>query len=61
MNVLTVASVEKALSNDVSPEEFMKLYGREKPHCDQVIIFSCKTGRRAGIAADTAVNLGYTK
>lgn len=57
-----MASVEKALSKDgISGEEFKRLYGRDRPQYDQEIIFSCKTGRRAGLAADEAVKFGYTK
>lgn len=60
-NWVVVAMVERALSADISEQEFKKLYGRRQPECDQEIIFSCRTGRRAGQAAEIALKLGYTQ
>ena len=53
--------VERALSADISEQEFKKLYGQRQPECGQEIIFTCRTGRRSARAAETAVKLGYTK
>lgn len=62
MNYLyKVGSVEEALSGAISAEEFRTKYGRDRLTCDQEIIFTCKTGRRAGVAAETTVKLGYAK
>ncbi|CAH0553925.1 unnamed protein product [Brassicogethes aeneus] len=55
---IPLKDVEKALK-DLSSEEFGKLYGKNKPSLDTEIIFSCRSGRRSGLAADIAVKLGY--
>lgn len=43
----------------LSPEAFEKKYGRKKPSTSDPIIFSCRSGVRAGQAAFEADQLGY--
>ncbi|XP_053666766.1 rhodanese domain-containing protein CG4456-like [Anopheles marshallii] len=51
----------KTVRNELglSPEEFEKKYGRKKPAASDPIIFSCRSGVRAGQAAQEADQLGY--
>ncbi|KAK9737837.1 Rhodanese-like domain [Popillia japonica] len=51
-------TLENALKN-VTPEEFLTRYNREKPEMDTALIFSCRSGNRAGRALTIASNLGY--
>ncbi|XP_049820335.1 rhodanese domain-containing protein CG4456-like isoform X2 [Aethina tumida] len=50
-----VESVLKDLPNN----EFEEKYGRTKPDFNFPIIFSCRSGKRAGQALEIAKNLGY--
>ncbi|KAJ8936896.1 hypothetical protein NQ318_010923 [Aromia moschata] len=50
--------VEPALVK-LTPVEFQEKYGRDKPDKDFNIIFSCRSGRRSGIAQEKAKGLGY--
>ncbi|XP_041773779.1 rhodanese domain-containing protein CG4456 isoform X3 [Anopheles merus] len=43
----------------LSPEEFEKKYGRKKPATNDPIIFSCRSGVRAGQASFEADQLGF--
>ncbi|XP_050075633.1 rhodanese domain-containing protein CG4456-like [Anopheles maculipalpis] len=43
----------------LTPEAFEKKYGRKKPAASDPIIFSCRSGVRAGQAALEADQLGY--
>lgn len=45
----------------LSPTEFESKYGRAKPAADSPIIFSCRSGVRAGEAANIASKLGFTR
>ncbi|KAG7299677.1 hypothetical protein JYU34_016674 [Plutella xylostella] len=56
---IPLMTVSNALGT-VSDEEFLKLYGRQKPSKDAEIIFYCRTGKRAAQAQQFAVDLGYT-
>lgn len=40
-------------------KEFQKKYGIAKPLPDERLVFSCKSGMRAGMAADIAAKAGY--
>ncbi|KAI4460212.1 thiosulfate sulfurtransferase rdl2 mitochondrial-related [Holotrichia oblita] len=51
-------TLENALKN-VSPEEFLTTYNREKPQIDTMLIFSCGSGHRSTRAENLALNLGY--
>uniref|UniRef100_A0A6R5Z574 Rhodanese domain-containing protein n=1 Tax=Anopheles funestus TaxID=62324 RepID=A0A6R5Z574_ANOFN len=44
---------------NLSPEAFEKKYGRKKPATNEPIIFTCRSGVRAGQAAQEAEQLGY--
>lgn len=44
----------------LAPTEFESKYGRPKPKYDSPIIFSCRSGIRAGNAAFIADTLGFT-
>ncbi|XP_065089201.1 uncharacterized protein LOC135710530 [Ochlerotatus camptorhynchus] len=44
----------------LSPKEFESKYGRTKPAADSPLIFSCRSGVRAGEAANIASKLGFT-
>lgn len=46
---------------ELPADTFKERYEREKPELNTDIIFTCKSGRRAAIAVDQAINLGYTK
>ncbi|XP_076261033.1 rhodanese domain-containing protein CG4456-like isoform X2 [Rhynchophorus ferrugineus] len=52
--------VEDALGPDVTNEEFKKLYSVDKPDKNTPIIFTCRSGRRSGIAQKQAINLGFS-
>uniref|UniRef100_A0A1Q3F8G3 Putative heat shock protein n=1 Tax=Culex tarsalis TaxID=7177 RepID=A0A1Q3F8G3_CULTA len=43
----------------LSPEAFQAKYGRKKPAENDPIIFSCRSGVRAGMAANEADKLGF--
>uniref|UniRef100_A0A8D8D177 Heat shock protein 67B2 n=1 Tax=Culex pipiens TaxID=7175 RepID=A0A8D8D177_CULPI len=43
----------------LSPEAFQAKYGRKKPAESDPIIFSCRSGVRAGMAANEADKLGF--
>ncbi|XP_055628377.1 rhodanese domain-containing protein CG4456-like isoform X2 [Toxorhynchites rutilus septentrionalis] len=43
----------------LSPEAFQEKYGRKKPGNDDPVIFSCRSGVRAGLAANEADKLGF--
>lgn len=55
----SVDIVEEELKLD--PKQFETKYGRPKPSYDSPIIFSCRSGIRAGNAAYIADTLGFTK
>lgn len=57
----TVANVAKAFSADTDPIEFLRKYGEDKPAKDHQIIFTCLSGKRAQVAAETLVAAGFTK
>jgi rhodanese-related sulfurtransferase len=56
---ILVPTVADALK--LSPEDFLAKFGREKPGLDDPIIFSCRSGVRAGMGALEADKLGFTK
>ncbi|KRT80470.1 hypothetical protein AMK59_7742 [Oryctes borbonicus] len=56
---IPVATLEDVLKN-LTPEEFLAKYQREKPQRDTPIVFSCRSGNRSTKALDIALNLGYT-
>lgn len=41
-------------------EEFAAKYGFDLPEKNTSLVFSCRSGRRATAAAETAIELGYT-
>lgn len=41
--------------------KFSAIYNREKPQLSDSIIFTCKSGARALVAAQNAMSMGYTK
>ncbi|XP_058833087.1 rhodanese domain-containing protein CG4456-like [Topomyia yanbarensis] len=51
----------KTVSDELqlSPAAFHAKYGRNKPEANDPIIFTCRTGVRAGIAANEADRLGF--
>ncbi|XP_023311473.1 putative thiosulfate sulfurtransferase, mitochondrial [Anoplophora glabripennis] len=53
-----VNDLENVLTK-VSANDFKKTYGRKKPDKNFNIIFSCKSGRRAHLAQEKAISLGY--
>lgn len=62
MNLLIlVGQIQEKLSNDFSPKDFEKLFGRKKPSHDTEIIYMCKIGGRSQKALETAKQLGYKK
>lgn len=61
MFFFVVNDVQHTFSDAISSDNFEKLYNRKKPTNDQEIIFSCRSGMRAGKAATMLVQLGYTK
>uniref|UniRef100_A0A182QJV5 Rhodanese domain-containing protein n=1 Tax=Anopheles farauti TaxID=69004 RepID=A0A182QJV5_9DIPT len=56
---IPLKTVQTELS--LSPEAFEAKYGRKKPDTTDPIIFSCRSGVRAGQAALEADNLGFKK
>ncbi|XP_037042236.1 rhodanese domain-containing protein CG4456-like [Bradysia coprophila] len=52
-------SVQKAFSNETSAEEFAKSFNHSKPNIKDQIIFSCLSGKRSQMAAETVMTLGY--
>lgn len=52
--------VEKSLKN-MSGADFEAKYKRAKPDASALIIFSCKSGKRAAAATDKAIKLGFNK
>jgi hypothetical protein len=56
-----VGDVKKAFSDETSNEEFQSLWGVPKPEKDGYLIFSCRTGRRSGMAIEQILPFGYTK
>ncbi|XP_030748713.1 rhodanese domain-containing protein CG4456-like [Sitophilus oryzae] len=56
-----LGEVQVALGPEVSKEEFRKRYSAHKPDKEFPIIFTCRSGRRSGIAQKTAFDLGYTR
>lgn len=56
-----VNDVQRIFSDETTAESFEKLFNRPKPAKDQSIIFSCRSGMRAGKAAAELVQLGYSK
>ncbi|XP_026470803.1 uncharacterized protein LOC113375063 [Ctenocephalides felis] len=57
---IPLRELENALKN-MSPEEFKTKFGRDKPTFDTEIIFSCRSGKRAKEAMETALGLCYKK
>ncbi|CAN7996782.1 unnamed protein product, partial [Ixodes hexagonus] len=45
----------------LEPEEFQMKYNFAKPKAEDLIIFSCRSGRRSLIAAQEVAKLKYTK
>lgn len=45
----------------LSDDEFQRKFHFTKPQTDETIVFSCKSGMRAGAAADIAAAAGYDK
>ncbi|XP_058839302.1 rhodanese domain-containing protein CG4456-like [Topomyia yanbarensis] len=43
----------------LTPEAFHAKYGRKKPEANDPIIFTCRIGIRAGVAANEADQLGF--
>jgi len=56
-----LGDVQKSFSSETSAEEFSHLYNHTKPNFKDQIILSCQSGKRAQIAAETLVKLGYTQ
>lgn len=54
-----VGSLEESLELPADISE--KRWGRRKPVNDTELIFTCKSGRRATIAAEAAIGLGFGK
>lgn len=52
-----VESVLRNTSNDL----FKQKYGRSKPDQCDIIIWTCRSGKRATTAADAAGRIGYEK
>lgn len=57
--MITAKTVEKSLK--LSPEEFHKMFGRDKPSAETEMIFHCKGGGRGGRATELALSLGFLK
>lgn len=55
----TVGEVANALN--LNDEKFKTKYGRAKPSIESEIIFTCRSGKRAGTAGVVAAGLGYQK
>lgn len=55
-----MADLDSFLKN-CSNQEFEKKFGRSKPNKDSLIVFSCKSGKRAESATNAAMALGYSK
>lgn len=45
----------------LSDEKFKQKYGKSKPDKNFPLVFSCKSGRRAGISAGKAESFGFKK
>ncbi|XP_023703066.1 thiosulfate sulfurtransferase/rhodanese-like domain-containing protein 3 isoform X2 [Cryptotermes secundus] len=43
----------------LSPADFLKKYGTDKPKCDANLVFSCRSGKRSRSAMETAVSIGF--
>ncbi|KAF9974603.1 hypothetical protein BGZ73_001972 [Actinomortierella ambigua] len=54
---IPVGTLQEALTLD--PKEFEARYGFKKFGKDDEVIFYCRSGRRSGIAFETAKTLGY--
>lgn len=62
-NFINLLNLDTQLSwaFNLSDAEFESLYRRKKPRYSDPIIFTCKIGRRALIAAREAISLGFLK
>ncbi|XP_050314486.1 rhodanese domain-containing protein CG4456-like [Anthonomus grandis grandis] len=58
---IPLAEVKMALGSNGVGEDFEAKYLTKKPGKDTEIIFTCRLGRRSGIAQQTALQLGYTR
>uniref|UniRef100_A0A1A9W5T9 Rhodanese domain-containing protein n=1 Tax=Glossina brevipalpis TaxID=37001 RepID=A0A1A9W5T9_9MUSC len=56
---IPLPELENALT--MSETNFLSTFKRDKPSNDSVIIFSCRSGRRAQEATDLAHNYGFKK
>jgi rhodanese-related sulfurtransferase len=45
----------------LSPADFLKKYGTEKPKLDANLVFSCRAGNRSRSAMETAMSIGFLK
>ncbi|XP_044727389.1 rhodanese domain-containing protein CG4456-like isoform X2 [Chrysoperla carnea] len=55
---IPLSEIQLALTQ-LSPESFLKKYGRDKPSPLAYIVFSCRSGKRANMAAQLAAKLGF--
>ncbi|XP_069699783.1 rhodanese domain-containing protein CG4456-like isoform X1 [Periplaneta americana] len=55
---IPLGDVKNALES-LSPEEFLKMYGIEKPKLDANLVFSCRSGKRSRSAMETAMSIGF--
>ncbi|XP_023311468.1 heat shock protein 67B2-like isoform X2 [Anoplophora glabripennis] len=55
---IPLGNLESVL-RDMSNEEFLKKYGREKPNEHFPLIFSCKLGKRSATACEICQRLGF--
>lgn len=59
LNLFLVGDIADALQKDEA--NFEKAYSKKKPAHSDRIIFSCRSGKRSMMAAQTAQKLGYEK
>jgi rhodanese-related sulfurtransferase len=57
---LLVGELKNALQV-LSPEDFLKKYGTDKPKLDANLVFSCRSGKRSRNAMETAMSIGFLK
>ncbi|XP_055385786.1 rhodanese domain-containing protein CG4456-like isoform X2 [Condylostylus longicornis] len=56
---IPLKNVSVTLGSQTSEEDFKRTFSRSKPHYESIIIFSCKSGKRALKAYQNAEALGY--
>ena len=54
---IPVQEIDQALSMD--SEDFLETYGFAKPDPEETIVFSCLSGMRAKMAAQSAASMGF--